>query len=104
MPKLKLDFMENEIIKYFSGSINDNIDKKGVMQQSVDELKYYFKIYDKSEGTNHSKIIEGLYSNKADDIVLDKICINNGIYDRTLYRYRKKYVQVLEAIIEIKIW
>lgn len=104
MPTLKLDYLETEIIKYYNDTIKDRTSITGVLQQSIGDMVYYFKILDKSEGTNHSDIIKDLYSQKIESIILDDVCNKNGINDRTLYRYRKKYVRVLECIIELKIW
>jgi len=99
MSKLKLNYYEIQMITYCK---SERKNKNSESDSDITDFINYFKIYDLTEGTNHSLIIKDLYINPSEKFNLDNICYDAGLNERTLYRYRKKYVAVFEEITELK--
>lgn len=65
-------------------------------------LEAFFEIYDKTEGTQHSAIVKDLYMKKdSAKVNLQKIANVSNTDITTLWRYRKKYIKVMEYLRDL---
>lgn len=58
----------------------------------------FFKLYDYIEKTNHEKIVKKLYDEHSVKSLIE-ICRETHIDEKTLFRYRQKYLIVYEVIV-----
>ena len=89
---MKINTMEQKLIKLLT---EDNDDFRLIWTRFLD----YYATKDALENSNHIDFIRTIYSKKQPHTLKHvSLSCNLHISERTLYRYRKQYLQCLELI------
>ena len=79
-------------IIYYERAIIDALSRQDRHTElAFERMLEYFIVYDRLEHTNHHLIIVEIYRHRRQSIVA--LSLKNFISDRTLIRYRKKYLE-----------
>ena len=65
--------------------------KDQATERAFEKMLEYFSIYDQLEQTSHHLIIVEIYRNRRQSLI--SLSLKSFISDRTLIRYRKKYLE-----------
>lgn len=74
-------------------ALASDADKNSAVLYAFEKTKEFFAVYDIIENTNHADIIQAIYSpakNRGNTLL--HLSARLHISDRTLYRYRRKYM------------
>ena len=97
--KIKRSAVECALIDYYPYIVSSDTEGNGEGRAEILLLKAFFEIYDDIEGTQHSEIVKYLYFRRdSASVNLQKIASKLNMDMTTLWRYRKKYVKVMEYL------
>ena len=97
--KIKRSEVECALIDYYPYIVSSDTEGNGEGRAKILLLKAFFEIYDEIEGTQHSEIVKYLYFRRdSASVNLQKIASKLNMDMTTLWRYRKKYVKVMEYL------
>ena len=97
--KIKRSEVECALIDYYPYIVSSDTEGNGEGRAKILLLKAFFEIYDEIEGTQHSEIVKYLYFRRdSANVNLQKIASKLNMDMTTLWRYRKKYVKVMEYL------
>ena len=97
--KIKRSEVECVLIDYYPYTVSSDTECNGEGRAKILLLKAFFEIYDDIEGTQHSEIVKYLYFRRdSASVNLQKIASKLNMDMTTLWRYRKKYVKVMEYL------
>ena len=97
--KIKRSEVECALIDYYPYIVSSDTEGNGEGRAKILLLKAFFEIYDDIEGTQHSEIVKYLYFRRdSASVNLQKIASKLNMDMTTLWRYRKKYVKVMEYL------
>lgn len=100
--KIKRSEVECVLIDYYPYIVSSDMKGNGEGRAKILLLKAFFEIYDDIEGTQHSEIVKYLYFRRdSASVNLQKIASKLNMDMTTLWRYRKKYVKVMEFLRNI---
>lgn len=97
--KIKRSEVECALIDYYPYIVSSDTGGNSEGRVKILLLKAFFEIYDDIEGTQHSEIVKYLYFRRdSASVNLQKIASKLNMDMTTLWRYRKKYVKVMEYL------
>ena len=100
--KIKRSEVECALIDYYPYIVSSDTEGNSEGRAKILQLKVFFEIYDEIEGTQHSEIVKYLYFRRdSASVNLQKIASKLNMDMTTLWRYRKKYVKVMEYLRNI---